>query len=114
MCHGRGVPLDRHLGQPRRLQSPLGADAQRVGVAAQHVARHEVPYDVVEEVLLGVDQDVLDRAERERALPEQSRGLRVEAARVDRGRDYVAPVRLLEPRHAERGIEASGKGQDDR
>ncbi len=71
MCDGRRPAFDGDRGEPRCLQSALGADAQRVGVTPQHVTRDQVADDGIEEVLPGIDQHVLDGAERVGALLER-------------------------------------------
>ena len=95
------------------LQAALGADTQRVGLAAQDVAGDQVANDRIEELLLGVDQQVLDRAQCVCASFERDRGIRVDAARVDTGGDDLAAVGLFEPGHAKRRIEAARKGEND-
>ena len=101
-------------GKAFGLQSTLGADTQGIGLAAQHVAGDQETDDVVEEGLLRIDQHVFYGAELQRALFQRFGGARVDAAGVDaRGNDFAAVV-LLQPRHAERRIEAAGKGKNDR
>ena len=101
------------FGEAGGLQSALGTDAQRVGLAAQHVAGQQVTNHVVEKVFLGVDEYVFDSTQRQRAFF-KCRGCGVvNTAGVDAGRDDVAPVFLLQPRHAERGVEAAGERKNN-
>ena len=109
----RRAALARDLCEFLRLQAAFGADTQRIGVAAQDIARNQVADDGLEELLLGIDQDVFDRAEGQRPLLERFGRLVIDAARIDAGRHDVAAVVLLEPGHAERRIQAAREGEDD-
>ncbi len=104
---GRRAALIGNGRQPRRLQTALGTDAQRVGIAPEHVAGDQVANDRVEVVLPRIDEHVLHGAEGVSALFELRRGRGIDAAGVDRRGDDLAAVGFLEPRHAERRIEAA-------
>ena len=71
MRDGRCAPLFREMREPLCLQATFCADAERIRLATKHVARDQVLDHRVEEVLFAVDQDMLDRAQRERAFLQQ-------------------------------------------
>ena len=96
-----------------RLQHALGADAERVEIAAPHVAHDQEAQHLVEVARARVDEMVLDGAERARALLELARRLGVDAAGVDRDRDDRPAVGLGEPGDAEGGVEPAGEGEQD-
>jgi hypothetical protein len=82
--HGRCTARIGELRETAGLQATLGADAERVSLAAQDVPGNQVTNHGVEEILFAVDQDVFDCAQREGALLERAGGGAVDAARVDR------------------------------
>jgi hypothetical protein len=99
------------LGHELRLQAALGADAQRVQLAAADVAEHQVLQHRVEELAARVHGDVALGAERQRAGLER-RGVDV-AAGVHGHRDHRAAERFLQPGHAERRVQAAGEGEQN-
>ena len=107
MCDCCRVAFLRQLRKPSGLQAAFGTDAQRVGLAAKHVACDQVANDAVEEVLLGVDQYVLDGAERQRALLERFRSRVIDAAGIDTCRDDVATVVFFQPGDTKRRVESA-------
>src|SRR5690606_41358804 len=105
--------LARVFGNRRRLHYALGADAERIHLPALHVADDEELDDLIEVVLAGVDLYVIFRAERPRAFREHFRGIRVDAARIDRHGDDGTPVGGAEPRHEKRRVEAARKREQN-
>ena len=97
-----------------RLHDALGADAQRVELAAPHVAHDQKAQHLLEVVGARIELVVRDGAERAGALRASVRGCRcIDAAGVDRDRDHRTAVLLGNPRHEERGVEAAGVGEHD-
>jgi hypothetical protein len=110
---GIGAELRCELREVFRLQAALGADRQRVHVAAPHVAHDQILDDAVEELRPRFDEAVIDGAKRPRALVERTGGGRIDAAAIDGHRHDGPVVSLLEPRHAERRVEAAREREDD-
>ena len=108
-----GAELARHARDGLRLHDALGADAQRIELAAPHVAHDQEAQHLLEIVRARIDLVMLDGAERVRALAQRARRGRIDAAGVDRDGDDRAAVVLGQPRHQERGVEAAGIGQHD-
>ena len=106
--------LARVFGDGLRLHDALGADAQRIHLAALHVAHDQVLDHLLEVGLLRFDQDVILRAERARPLIQHLRRFGIDAAGVDGHGDDRPPIVFLQPRHQERGVEAAGEGEQDR
>ncbi len=105
--------LARDARDGLRLHHALGADAQRIHVAAAHVAHDQEAQHLLEVIGARIDLVMRDGAERERALVQRLRGGGVDAAGVDGdGDDRTAGV-LGHPRHEERGVETAGVGEND-
>jgi hypothetical protein len=85
MGHSRGAAFRSDPREPLRLQTTLGADAQRVRLTPQNITGYEVANNGVEEVLFGINQYVLDCTERERTFFERDRRLLIDTTRVDTG-----------------------------
>ena len=96
-----------------RLHHALGADAQRIELAAAHVAHDQEAQHLLEVVGARVDLVMLDGAERQRALAQRLRGRGIDAAGVHGDRDDRPAVVLRQPGHQERGVEAAGIGEHD-
>ena len=79
--------LARVFGDRLRLHDALGADAQRIHLAALDVAHDQEPDHLIEVRPLRLDEDVVLRAERVRTLIEHLRRVSVDAAGVDGHRD---------------------------
>ena len=99
--------LSGDLCQSFRLQSAFRADAQWVGLAAKNVARNQVLDDGCKEILFRVDQYMLNSTKRHRPLFERDRRSCIDTTRIDAGRDDVTAVIFLQPRYAERCVEAA-------
>jgi hypothetical protein len=118
---GRGAPVSNggcavlagNAGQTGCLDAALGTDAKRIQLSATDVAGNQEAKDAVEEILPAIDKYVLDRTEAQCSLPEGGCRVFIDASGIDCRGDDVAPVRLLEPRDAKRGIEAARKCQYD-
>ena len=108
-----GAELARHVRDGLRLHHALGAYAQRIELATSHVPHDEETQHLLEVIRARIDDVMLDGAERLRALLERARGLRVDAAGVDRHGDDRAVVVLGHPRHEERRVESAGVSEDD-
>src|SRR5690606_21457881 len=111
---GARAELARDLGQILRLDPALGADAERIQVAAADVAEDQVLQHLLEELAARVEQEMPLRAERAGALAERGGRGRVEAAGVDRDGHDRPLVGLREPRDAERRVEPAREGEHDR
>ena len=107
------VELARELGDGLGLEHALRADAQRIEIAATHVAHDEVLEHLLEVCGPRVDEVMGDGAERPRALLEHAGRFGVDAAGVHGERDDRAAVRLGEPRHTEGRVESAGKSEQD-
>jgi hypothetical protein len=108
-----GAELARHAGNRLRLHHALRANAKRVELAAAHVPHDEKAQHLLEVIRPRVDDVMLHRAERLRALRERSPGGLVDAAGIHRYRDDGAVVVLGHPRHEERRIQTAGISEDD-
>ena len=84
-----------------RLHHPLGADAQRIQLAALDIADDQVLQHLLEVTLFGLDQNVILRAKGPGALIEHPGRVGIYTARIDGDGDDGATVVLLEPRHQE-------------
>ncbi len=109
----RRAGLARHLDDRPRLRDALRPDAERVDLAAPHVALDEVLQRLAPQIGAGVDGDVARGAELSRARGDLGELRRVEAAGVDGHGDDVLSRRLPQVRDAEAGVEAAGEGEDD-
>jgi hypothetical protein len=104
----------RHFGDLARLERALRADAERIDAAAQHVAHHEKAQGLVPVGLACVDEQVLRGAQALRTGFERAACRVVEPAGVDGHGDDLGSVAILEPGDAERGVEPSAEGENDR
>ena len=111
--NGIGAQLARHERDGLRLHDALGAHAQRIELAATHVAHDQETQHLLEIVGTRVDLVMLDGAQRQRALTQRLRAGGVDAAGVDGHRDDRPAVVVLEPGHQEGGVEAAGIGEHD-
>ena len=108
-----GSQRQRHLRNGLRLQNALGADAQRIHIAAADIAHDQEFEHLIKVRALCVDQVMFDGAQLRRALGQRFGRLRIDAAGIDGHGDDGALIGVLQPRHAERGVEAAGKSQEN-
>ena len=108
-----GAQLARHARDGLRLHHALGAHAQRIHLAAPHVAHDQEAQHLLEVVGARIDLVMRDGAQRQRALMQRLRGGRIDAAGVHRDRDDGPAGVLGHPGHEERRVEAAGIGEDD-
>ena len=94
-----GAELSRGCGKVLSLHAALGADTQRIEVAAPDVAHDQVLDDGLEEFLTRIDLDVFNGAELSGFRGQRAACVIVETAGIDRRGDHRAAIGLLEPRH---------------
>ena len=99
------------LDEELRDQRPGERGRQRVRALVQRVGLEVRPDEVGDEALAAID-DVGARGAR-RHGPRLDTGAQRPTAEVDRERDDLDPVLLLEPGDGDRGIETAGVGEDD-
>ena len=88
-------------------------DAQRVQLAAAHVAHDQEAQHLLEVVGARIDLVVLDGAERPRALAQRAAAA-ASMPPVSTVTVITGPAVMLgHPRHQERGVEAAGIGEDN-
>jgi hypothetical protein len=101
MRDAAAAKLARHQRHRLRLHHALGADAQRVELAAPHVADDQVLQHLLEVVRARIDLVMLDGAECQRTFMQCLCSGRVDAAGVHRHGDDRALIVFLQPRHEE-------------
>ena len=109
-----GAQRQRHLRDRLRLQHALGADAQRIHIAAADIAHDQKFEHLVKVRALCVNQMMLDGAQLRCTLRQRFGRRRIDAAGIDGHGDDGALIGVLEPRHAEGGVEAARKSQENR
>jgi hypothetical protein len=114
MRHHLGAKPQGDLRDGLRLQHALRAHAERIHTAAPHVAHDQELEHLIEVGGAGVDQVMLDGAELGRTERQRLRGLGIDAPGVDGDRNHRPVVGILEPWHAERGVQAPRKCQQNR
>ena len=107
MCHRGGFERQSHLRDGLGLQHALGADAQRIQSTTANIAHDEEFEYLVEIRAACIDQMMLDRPEFGRAATQALRSRGVDTAGIDGYGDDRASVGVLEPWHAERGVQAA-------
>ena len=113
MRDGVRAELARHERDLLRLHDPLGAHAQRIELAAAHVAHDQETQHLLEVIRACVDLVMRDGTVSFGALGKRLRTGSIDAAGVHGHRDDGAAVVVLEPGHQERSVEATGVGQDN-
>ena len=112
MGHGLGPDAARHLDHRHRLLGALRGDAQRVDLAAEHVALDQEADEAVEDPLPRVDLVVRHGADGVSLAPDGGALGGGGAAGVDvDGVDR--PAVLGEAGHAVGGVEPAGEGEGD-
>jgi hypothetical protein len=112
VSHDLGAELACVFGDRLRLHHALSADAQRIHLAALHVAHDQELDHLIEVRLLRGDEDVILSAELASALLQHLGRLCIDAAGVDRDRDDRTVVRRTQPRHQERRVQAAGECEE--
>ncbi len=106
-----GFQRQGHLRDGLRLQHAFRAHAQRIEAAAAYVAHDEKPQHLVEIRGARVNQMMRHGAQLGGALGQGTRRGGIDASGIDRDGNHRPPVGVLEPGHAERGVESAGKSQ---
>ena len=112
MGHGAGAEPPRRLHYRQRLLGPLGGHAQRIDLAAQHVALDEEADEPVVHLLARVDLMVGDRADRVGLAPDGRPLLGRRAAGVDVDGVH-RPALSGEVGDAEGGVQPAGEGEGE-
>ncbi len=95
-----GTERQRHLRDGLRLQHALGADAQRIHIAAAHIAHDQEFQHLIKVRVLCVNQMMFDRAQLLRTLRQRCGRRRIDAAGIDGHGDDGPLIGILEPGNA--------------
>src|SRR6185437_9743832 len=108
-----GAELARHVRDGLRLHGTLGADTERIQLAALDVSHDEKAQHLLEIIRTSIDLVMLDVAERASALTKRTSGSSIDATGVDGHCNYGTAVIFRDPGNEERGVEPTGIGKDN-
>ncbi len=107
--HGLRPHLLGHVHDAAGLHHPLGPHAQRIDVAAQHVALDQIAQVIGVQLVAPVDHHVVGGAQRQRAILDGIGLVHVDAAGVHGDGDDGRVVGLAEVGDAEGGVKPSAE-----